>query len=159
MTEDEILAKAISLASRAHAGQSDKGGKPYILHPLAVMTMLEPHGLETMAVGVLHDVLEDCPDFHRELVEGFPSEIVAAVFSVTRRPGEGYFDFIRRAAEHPVGCDVKEADILHNMDLSRLPEELRSWGESMNRKRYEPALEILAKAQVRRQRERLEAIG
>jgi len=52
------LEKAIKIAVEAHTGQLDKGGNPYILHPLRVMLSLETE--EERIVGVLHDVVEDC---------------------------------------------------------------------------------------------------
>ena len=52
------LEKAIKIAAEAHTGQVDKGGNPYILHPLRVMLSLETE--EERIVGVLHDVVEDC---------------------------------------------------------------------------------------------------
>lgn len=53
------LELAIAIAAEAHAGQSDRGGAPYILHPLGVMLRM---GNDTdWIVAVLHNVLEDCP--------------------------------------------------------------------------------------------------
>ena len=52
------LEKAIKIAVEAHTGQVDKGGNPYILHPLRVMLSIETE--EERIVGVLHDVVEDC---------------------------------------------------------------------------------------------------
>ena len=52
------LEKAIKIAVEAHTGQVDKGGNPYILHPLRVMLSLDLE--EERIVGVLHDVVEDC---------------------------------------------------------------------------------------------------
>ena len=52
------LEKAIKIALEAHIGQVDKGGNPYILHPLPVMLSLNSE--EERIVGVLHDVVEDC---------------------------------------------------------------------------------------------------
>ena len=52
------LEKAIKIAVEAHTGQVDKGGNPYILHPLRVMLSLDTE--EERIVGVLHDVVEDC---------------------------------------------------------------------------------------------------
>jgi (p)ppGpp synthase/HD superfamily hydrolase len=52
------LEKAIKIALEAHIGQVDKGGNPYILHPLRVMLPLNSE--EERIVGVLHDVVEDC---------------------------------------------------------------------------------------------------
>ena len=54
------LHRAISIAVEAHQDQYDKGGHPYILHPLRVMNALKT--TEEMIVGVLHDVVEDCSD-------------------------------------------------------------------------------------------------
>lgn len=43
MTRGEMLGKMLVLATTGHAGQFDKGGKPYILHPLAVMNILNTY--------------------------------------------------------------------------------------------------------------------
>ena len=56
------LEKAIKIAVEAHTGQVDKGGNPYILHPLRVMLSLDTE--EERIVGVLHDVVEDCAPKH-----------------------------------------------------------------------------------------------
>lgn len=50
------LEKALEIALKAHRGQVDKGGKPYILHPLAVMMRMETE--EEQIVALLHDVVE-----------------------------------------------------------------------------------------------------
>lgn len=52
-----LLEKAIEIALKAHAGQKDKAGEPYILHPLRVMGMMST--VHERVVAVLHDVLED----------------------------------------------------------------------------------------------------
>ena len=54
----KLLDRAIQLAVRSHAGQADKSGLPYILHPLRVMDSLRGNTLD-MVVAVLHDVIED----------------------------------------------------------------------------------------------------
>ena len=51
------LERAIAIAATAHAGQKDKGGHPYILHPLRVMLALQKE--DERIVAVLHDVVED----------------------------------------------------------------------------------------------------
>ena len=56
----EIMAsieKALQIAARAHEGQKDKDGQPYILHPLRVMNAVEDEPVKVVAV--LHDVIED----------------------------------------------------------------------------------------------------
>ena len=72
------LERAIAIAARAHAGQVDKGGAPYILHPLRVMLRLsEPR---EQLVAVLHDVIEDSPVTLEQLRgEGFSEEVLQAL--------------------------------------------------------------------------------
>jgi (p)ppGpp synthase/HD superfamily hydrolase len=114
------LARAIAIAATAHADQLDKSGNPYILHPLRVMQRVTEHGLAAQIIAVLHDVVEDTwvtLDMLRRM--GFPEVIVIGVDSVTRREGERYFDYIARAAAHPVGALVKLADLADNSDPVR----------------------------------------
>ncbi|MCE5231425.1 GTP pyrophosphokinase [bacterium] len=112
--------RAIAIAAEAHAGQKDKAGAPYIFHPLRVMLAVKSEAEQIVAV--LHDVVEDCPgwSFDRLHDEGFSPEIVAALDSVTKRDGETYEDFVRRAAVNPIGRNVKLADLRDNCDLSRI---------------------------------------
>jgi len=113
------LEHAIALAARAHAGQVDKAGQPYILHPLRVMLRLE--GADERVVAVLHDVVEDTLwTFEALEAEGFSSAVLAGLEAVTRRGGETYDDFVRRAAAHPVGRRVKRADLEDNLDATRI---------------------------------------
>ena len=53
------LERAIQIAALAHAGQFDKAGQPYILHPLRVMFRMEEE--HERIAAVLHDVVEDSP--------------------------------------------------------------------------------------------------
>ncbi|MBB6153420.1 (p)ppGpp synthase/HD superfamily hydrolase [Pseudomonas sp. JAI115] len=115
----QTLERAISIAATAHAGQVDKGGAPYILHPLKVMLRMTT--LEERIVAVLHDVVEDCGISLDDLrKEGFSEEVLTAIESVTKVPGESYEDFVERAAQNPIGRVVKLADLEENSDLSRI---------------------------------------
>jgi (p)ppGpp synthase/HD superfamily hydrolase len=113
------LERAIELAAKAHAGQVDKAGQPYILHPLRLLLAVRtPH--ERMA-AVLHDIVEDTPTTFDDLVaEGFPPQVVAAVRALTKTDGEKRVDAAHRAAADPVARAVKLADVADNMDLSRI---------------------------------------
>lgn len=116
----DFLSRAIEIAARAHAGQEDKGGSPYILHPIRVMLKT---GSETERIcAILHDVLEDTDVSNTALLqEGFPEEILSVLDCVTTRQGETYDDFIDRILENETACRVKLADLADNMDLSRIP--------------------------------------
>jgi (p)ppGpp synthase/HD superfamily hydrolase len=114
------LERAIAIAAKAHEGQVDKAGAPYILHPLRVM--LHVATIEERIAAVLHDVVEDT-EVTLEVLrkEGFSEEVVNAIDSLTRRPEEDYDAFVARAASNPIGRQVKLADMEDNSDLSRIP--------------------------------------
>jgi (p)ppGpp synthase/HD superfamily hydrolase len=113
------LEKAIVIAAEAHAEQVDKAGAPYILHPLRLMLQMDK--TEDRIVAVLHDVVEDT-DWTLEGLrgEGFSKVVIDAIDSVTWRQYEDYEDFIQRAAQNPIGCRVKLADLRDNCDLERI---------------------------------------
>jgi (p)ppGpp synthase/HD superfamily hydrolase len=113
------LEKAISIAALAHAGQRDKAGAPYILHPLRVMMKMTTE--QERITAVLHDLIEDTDwTIERLAREGFHREIRAAVDCLTKRKGEGYKAFIQRVSLNPLAVTVKLADLEDNLDVSRL---------------------------------------
>jgi (p)ppGpp synthase/HD superfamily hydrolase len=114
------LERAIAIAAEAHAGQVDKAGAPYVLHPLRMM--LSMSSIDERIVAALHDVCEDCPRWTLDRLRsgGFSNRIIDAVRSVTRRDAEDYDDFVRRSAANPIGRRVKLADLHDNSDLSRI---------------------------------------
>ncbi|MGU9852737.1 HD domain-containing protein [Pseudomonas koreensis] len=133
----QTLERAIALAASAHAGQVDKGGAPYILHPLKVMLRMTT--LEERIVAVLHDVVEDCGISLDDLrKEGFSEEVLTAIESVTKVPGESYEDFVERAAQNPIGRVVKLADLEENSDLSRIASP--SWEDLERIEKYRRAI-------------------
>lgn len=116
---NNLLEKALVIATKAHEGQKDKAGVPYILHPIRVSNRCKTD--EERIVAILHDTIEDTdvtPDYL--LSEGFPKSIVKAVLSVTRNEGESYEDFVIRSKQNPIGRQVKIHDLEDNMDITRL---------------------------------------
>ncbi len=121
MNDNELMEKALGIATKAHKGQTDKAGAPYIFHPIRVALRCSTSKEKTVAL--LHDVIEDTSVTPDDLLsEGFPPEIVDAVLSVTKKEGESYMDFVARAKENPIGRQVKLHDIQDNMDITRLPQ-------------------------------------
>lgn len=117
---ENMLEKAIITAAKAHMGQEDKGGHPYILHPIRVMLGCE--SMEEKTVAILHDVLEDTLLTAEDLArEGFPPEIVEAVVCLTREEGGDYAIYIEKVCRNRLAAGVKLADLADNMDLNRLP--------------------------------------
>ena len=117
--DEKLLALAIAIAHKAHDGQFDKAGKPYIAHPLTVMAQMDT--LESKIVAVLHDAIEDSDLTITDLVQqGFPDFITEAIAAITKLDGEIYEDYIARVKSNAIALKVKIADVTHNMDLSRI---------------------------------------
>lgn len=115
-----MLEAAIRLALEAHTGQVDKGGTPYILHPLRLM--LRFRDPIRQIVAVLHDVLEDGKGINEERLrqEGFSEEIIEAVKALSRNEDESYMAFIDRCGANAIALEVKLEDLDENLDTSRL---------------------------------------
>ncbi len=113
------LEKAIELAARYHAGQRDKEGTCYVLHPLRAMARVT--GERAMIVAVLHDTIEDTTLTEADLREaGFGDEILAALRLVTHAKEVPYADYVVALAANPIARQVKLADLEDNTRLDRL---------------------------------------
>ena len=115
------LERSINLAVMVHQGQVDKGGEPYILHPLRVMLSMKT--LEGQIVGVLHDTIEDRPKFTLDSLvktEDVSDEIRDALDAITRGSQESYDDYITRVSENPLAREVKIADLRDNLHCNRV---------------------------------------
>ena len=114
-----LLEKCIQFALEVHAGQRDRYGRPYILHPLYLMSQMDTE-VEMMA-AVLHDVIEDSDmtlDDLRQL--GLPEEVVQAVSLLTHDESDSYDDYVRKLKPNRIARKIKLADLLHNMDIRRM---------------------------------------
>jgi (p)ppGpp synthase/HD superfamily hydrolase len=113
------LDRALEIAARAHAGQTDKAGAPYILHPLRVMMRMR--GRDEQVTAVLHDVVEDSEWSLDDLrAAGFSDRVVQAVDALTKREGEGYDAYLGRVQQNFVAVRVKLGDLQDNMNLHRI---------------------------------------
>jgi guanosine-3',5'-bis(diphosphate) 3'-pyrophosphohydrolase len=134
------LERAIEIAVAAHKGQTDKGGQPYILHPLRVMVAVEGELAQTVAV--LHDVVEDSDWTIEKLKdEGFTGNITEALDLMTKDPNLNYQDYIKSVRNNPIARAVKIADITDNMNLDRIPNPGPT--DYARRDKYERALNTL----------------
>ena len=81
-----LIEKAYQVAHEAHQGQVRKSGEPYIIHPLCVAIILADLELdkESIAAGLLHDVVEDTVMTEQELEQEFGSEVALLVDGVTK---------------------------------------------------------------------------
>lgn len=122
------IVKAYYFAKRAHEGQKRKSGDDYIVHPIAVASILVDLGLDTDTViaALLHDVIEDTPVTQEELDENFGHAVVLLVEGVTKlnklnfkSREEQQAEYLRRmflAMSNDIRVImIKLADRLHNM--------------------------------------------
>ncbi|MEI6554601.1 MAG: GTP pyrophosphokinase [Paludibacter sp.] len=113
------LEKAISIALLAHKGQIDKGGNPYILHPLRIMIGMPT--IEEKIVAVLHDVLEDSNITIQNLrEENYSEKILNALTLLTKNENQSYNEYISEIKKNTLATKVKLADLRDNMDKNRI---------------------------------------
>ena len=121
--ESERLDRAFSVARRAHAGHT-KGSRTYLHHPIEVAELLRDGGYSeaTIAVGLLHDVIEDSRATVEDMVEGFGPEVGEMIAALTEDPTIGDWEARKRAlreqaaASGPECIAVYVADKLANLN-------------------------------------------
>ncbi|HEX6179099.1 MAG TPA: RelA/SpoT family protein, partial [Thermoanaerobaculia bacterium] len=137
--DEELLQKAYIFSAREHKGQVRSSGEPYLVHPLNVAYILAEMRLDetSIAVGLLHDVLEDTLTTKEKLQELFGDDVAELVDGVTKISRYAYVSKEEQQAETfrkmllAMVSDlrvvlVKLADRLHNMrTLQYLAEEKR----------------------------------
>ena len=138
MIYTDLTIKAMNLAYNAHHGQFDKGGVPYIFHPIHLAESMDDE--ISTCVALLHDTVEDTAVTLEELEESFPREIVEAVDLLTHREGVEYFDYVRAIRQNSIAVKVKLADLAHNGD----PKRISNQGNAEKRRaKYAAARKIL----------------
>jgi (p)ppGpp synthase/HD superfamily hydrolase len=117
------LAEVEALARAAHAGQTDKAGRPYAGHLAAVAEGVRVRGgdAEQIAAAWLHDAVEDDALSREWLAAAALTERTKAIVdALTKRAGEEPAAYARRILATPGARLVKEADLAHNADPERL---------------------------------------
>jgi len=140
-SEDEnysVLEKAYTLAKEAHAGQVRLSGEPYFAHPYEVANILIDLGLDlnTVAAGLLHDVMEDTKITKEEVEKEFGKQILYLVDGVTKltkvdyksredRQAESFRKMFLAMAKDIRVILIKLADRLHNMRTLKYQSEIK----------------------------------
>lgn len=140
-----FLDLAIKIAHLVHSDEVDKGGNPYILHPIAVMNSSLLQTDEEKAVAVLHDVVESSPNSIKYLESlRMPNVVIEAVILLTRDLNDTYQEYISKIASsgNIIAIKVKLADLYHNTSEERVANLTPQKAEQLA-KRYSKAKEIL----------------
>lgn len=137
----QTLEEAIILATRVHSREVDKGGHPYISHPLRVMLSIQKDypqiNIEILQIAILHDVLET----KKPAVDlcFYSQEVKECLELLTRKDNQSYSGYIERISYNPYATLVKLYDLLDNMDLSRIPTNLLTVKDDKRQKKYTKA--------------------
>ena len=121
MRKGEMLSAMLVIATNAHAGQFDKSGAPYILHPLKVMHYLKSEDEEKNCIALGHDLFEDTDvtaAFLRE--RGISERVIAGILALTKMPGQSLEEYKVVVKSNDDAVDVKMSDLRHNTDIRRL---------------------------------------
>jgi GTP diphosphokinase / guanosine-3',5'-bis(diphosphate) 3'-diphosphatase len=158
-----IVRKAYEFSNWAHKGQKRASGEPYIEHCLNVAFILAEQHLDgdTVAAGLLHDIVEDCNIDNAELAREFSPEIAALVDGVTKlghyqfkSRAENQADYFRKMlismADDIRVIIIKLADRLHNMrTLEYLPHEKQIVIATETRDVYAPLAHRFGMAKIK----------
>ncbi len=158
-----VIRKAFEFSNWAHKGQKRKSGEPYVEHCLNVAFILAEQHLDgdTIAAGLLHDVVEDCDVSIPELAKEFTPEIAELVDGVTKlgayklkSAAEGQSEYFRKmliSMSHDIRVIIiKLADRLHNMrTLEHLPEEKQVSIATETREIYAPLAHRFGMAKIK----------
>ena len=121
MKKGEMLGTMLVIVTNAHSGQFDRGGAPYILHPLKVMHYLKSDDEELMCMALGHDVIEDTATTYRDLREaGISERVIDGIRALTKVPGLTYEEYKEGVFASEDAMRVKLADLRHNTDIRRL---------------------------------------
>lgn len=113
----------LSIAATAHKDQYDKAGKPYFLHCLAVMQLLNTDDEELMCIALGHDLFEDTTVTAISLrVAGMSERIIKGIVAMTKQRGQSYEEYKEQVKANPNAVKVKMADLTHNSDIRRMKE-------------------------------------
>ncbi|MBU5668612.1 GTP pyrophosphokinase [Peptoniphilus sp. MSJ-1] len=111
------IIKALFVAIKAHKGQKDKGGKPYIFHPIRVS--LNAQDYDAKVVALLHDLIEDT-DYKIEDLDFLNENQKEALLLLTHDEDASYLDYVIDIKKNKIARCVKLADLEQNMNLKRL---------------------------------------
>ena len=116
-----MLSKMLRLATNAHDGQTDKAGKPYILHCLKVMHYLRSDDEELMCIALGHDLVEDTKITYVDLWNlGFTGRVIDGIKALTKQRGQTYDEYKQQVFASEDAMRVKMCDLRHNSDIRRL---------------------------------------
>lgn len=138
-----MIETALKIIEKAFKGKVDKAGEPYINHLQRVRDKCYvvdhvDHVEAIKTAALLHDLLEDCPDWNEEILRVFfPSEVVDTVVALTKKPEheQKYDYYIDQVMKNDWAVQIKKFDLEDNMNITRLKEVL-TYGDFQRLRKY-----------------------
>ena len=134
INERRTILKALDFATKAHASQKRKNGKPYIIHPIRVANNLMEEDIETIVSALLHDVVEDTEFELEDIEKEFGKEVREIVDKLSKRKGETKESYIMRVSLNEKAKKIKVFDSIDNIislegiaDKKWIEEHLSYW--------------------------------
>lgn len=152
----ELFEKAVKFATEKHKGVVRKGdGRPYIMHPMSVMTTLlaikkSNNALLLAIVALLHDVVEDCDVTLEEIAKEFGWQVASLVGELTSDPAEikrlGKTEYLKQkmSVMSSYALRIKLCDRLDNV------KDMKSMNVSFQKKQIDATAEIIVALATRR---------
>jgi hypothetical protein len=109
---------ALKYAMQAHKGQVDKGGNPYILHPVHLASQMKNE--DEKIIALFHDIVEDTEFTLEDIANWGFADLLGPIDCLTKRKDETYAESMERVMGDVRALKVKIADIKHNSDVTRL---------------------------------------
>lgn len=154
MRSETLAALAAGIAEKAHAGQVDKAGRPYVEHVRRVAAYVDPTDADAIAAALLHDTLEDTETTPADLAAaGIARPVIDAVVLLTRRSDLSTADYYARIHCDRLAREVKLADLADNTDPARL-QLLEPAARERLRRKYRHAYQALGSAEADGERRR-----
>ena len=149
---DKELEAASRIAGIAHHNQFRRDGQPYIMHPTAVQAITKqfyPDNIEAQVLAVLHDVIEDGPQYsghsRRELFrmvkDAIPDNpeaqkrIMNALRTMThsKRTHPVYEDYLELVFSNELAAIVKISDLIHNLSHNPSESQIIKYRDALNK--------------------------
>ena len=121
MIYTELTKKAMQICYKAHHGQVDYDGIPYVFHPIHLAEQMKDEN--TVAAALLHDVVEDTDYTFDDLrKEGISERVIEIVKLLTHDESVPYLEYVAALKHDPDARVIKLADLAHNSDMTRRSE-------------------------------------
>jgi (p)ppGpp synthase/HD superfamily hydrolase len=131
----KLVTLANDIMLEAHAGHFRRDGvTPYRHHPEAVAKSLLGQSGVVVAVALLHDTMEDAPDFTPDvlLMRGIPKQIIDILQILTHPKYTDYFAYIHKVKTNPIATMVKLADIQHNLSDAPSQRQIEKYAKAVD---------------------------